>query len=263
MLPVYNAVSFNGILTRGGRTQPWVFVVKEDEELIPYVVKMFTPLLVNEHNAVLNEVIGNRFAKEFDITVPEAAFIKIDEALITNLEALEQYQFKDDRLKFGTRAVSGSVEFVPDSYKFEELDRIVDVETLFAYDFLIQNRDRNWTRPNFIISRGRGYAIDHEKAFDINANSAGNMLADPRKNGIYHGHIFFNLLKKRMKAEGVTFDTFHEYLRTLDTNVLTSYFEQLAELGYPIEKQKIITEYLGAMKANSLSFVERMKEVIL
>jgi hypothetical protein len=267
LLPVYSAHSFEGILPKGGRTQPWLILVNEGDSLVPYVAKMFTPTLVNEHSAVLNEVIGNVLAREFDVNVPEAALITMDddfEISISDPFALSIYPFKDNRIKFATKYVSGPVEYQPGAYTISEIEKLLDFETLFAYDFLIQNRDRNYLRPNFFISNGRGYSIDHEKGFALSVESGKNMLTDPLLNGIFHHHIFYDFLKNEDRdTTKRRFETFQEYLRTLNINSLQPYFNQLAEFGHSIEKQNIISDYLTSMKSNCVRFVERMREVVL
>jgi hypothetical protein len=266
LLPIYNAHSFDRILKQGGRTQPWVVLINEGDSLHPYVVKMFTPRFVNEFDAVTNEVIGNRLAILFDLPVPKAALINMDSNFISTIydpEAYDLLNFKDERLKFATRLIAPNIPLEEGAFGIQEIKSIAEIDTVFAFDYLIQNMDRNYKRPNFIINNRRGYLIDHEKGFCFNENFL-EFMNNPLLIGGYKNHIFYDYLKRSWnKTKSQYFGTFMEYLRLLNVNDLNSYFLQLSDLGFPIGKHQIITDYLLYMKSNWSKFEVLMKGIIL
>ncbi|HUB59622.1 MAG TPA: hypothetical protein VL978_02905 [Puia sp.] len=79
MLPVYRAISFQRVAEKGGRTKPWVVLVDAGISVEPYVVKVFTPELIQEKDSVTREVLGNVLARQFDLNVPNAALIDFDD----------------------------------------------------------------------------------------------------------------------------------------------------------------------------------------
>lgn len=124
MLPLYQAYQFQKIIEKGGRTKPWVILVNEGDELVPYVVKMFTAQLVHERDSVTNEVLGNILAREFDLQTPQAAFIEMGidfYRTINNDLALGMYDFADRRVKFATRLIAPSIEYQPGAYTITDV----------------------------------------------------------------------------------------------------------------------------------------------
>lgn len=66
---------------------------------------MFKTELIELRDSVANEVIGNVLAKEFNLPVPKAALIDLDEDFIATLRNQELIQILDERdyrLKFGS-----------------------------------------------------------------------------------------------------------------------------------------------------------------
>lgn len=266
MLPVYKAHSFESILQKGGRTKPWLVLVNEGNRLAPYVVKMFSPVLADTMDSVTNEVLGNVLARNFELNVPNAAFIDMDtdfQMTIRDPEAFEYFDAVDDRYKFGSRLISPAIEYQPATFDIKEIKDLIDIDSIFAFDNLIRNRDRTVGKPNFLISGKSGYVIDHELGFQIDVTTKQEMTSLFWDSDLCKYHIFFDYLCSSVrKSREQFFDLFAEYLRFLNLNQLNSYFKQLINLGYSNKKHDIITDYLQTMKANSANFAILMRHII-
>ncbi|HLY70853.1 MAG TPA: HipA family kinase [Puia sp.] len=266
LLPVYHAYSFQSVFRKGGRTQPWLVLVNEGTKLVPYVVKMFTPYFIETFDSLTNEVLGNVLAQQFDLPVPQAALIIMDENFemtINDMQALNELPLKDERIKFGTRLITSAIEFQKGAFTSSDIKSITEIDTVFAFDFLIQNRDRNNGKPNFLISNRTGYLIDHEKGFTIETNTASKLLVNPFSQGLLNYHIFYDFLYSSVaKTKEQYFDTFVEYLKNLNPNILDSYFSQLAMYGFSSSRYKILKDYLLEMKSNWSKFGKTMQIII-
>ncbi len=266
MLPVYKAHSFERILKKGGRTKPWLVIVNEGNTLVPYVVKMFQPNLIDYMDSVTNEVLGNVLAREFEIKVPSAAFIEMDidfQMSIRDFEAFEYFDIQDDRLKFGSRLISPAIEYQPNSLSISEIKELTDIDSIFAFDNLIRNKDRTSGKPNFLISDSNGYLIDHELGFQINNQAISELTNLHWDQNLCRYHIFYDYLcSSWKKSKEQFFDLFAEYLRYLNINSLDTYFKQLIQLGYAETKHNIIKEYLNVAKFNSSNFATLMRYII-
>jgi hypothetical protein len=145
MLPVYKAISFIKILDKGGRTKPWLVFVNTGSKIKPYVVKIFDTQLIEERDSVTNEVLGNIIAKEFELPVPQVAFIDMDYDSIQTFRdftLIDLLGSTDDRLKFGTEYLEGFVQFNTALFAISESKKIIDIDSVFAFDNLIRNADR-------------------------------------------------------------------------------------------------------------------------
>lgn len=265
MLPVYKAISFDKIIKKGGRTLPWSVLVDTPQGIKPYVVKMFTAELVEKRNSVCNEVLGNVLAREFDLRVPNAALIEMEvdfEMTIKTDEAQEQYDLADERIKFGTELIEGNYLFNM-AFTKRQASKMIELDTLFAFDNMIRNRDRNSGKPNLLVKGDSAFLIDHELGFEIDVKTLEDYLNGTWEEAFYRYHIFYNYLKKSRKSQKVGyFEEFHEYLRTLNINMLNNYFQQLHKHGYNISFQPILNSYLYELKQNSSNFVNLLKKII-
>ena len=85
MLPIYQAESFRRVLDKGGRTKPWLILVRTEAGTVPYVVKLFEPNAIADRDAVANEVLGNILAREFQLPVPQAALIEFNDTFLATV----------------------------------------------------------------------------------------------------------------------------------------------------------------------------------
>lgn len=266
MLPQYRAISFNGIIDKGGRTKPWSVLVETPNGTKPYVVKMFTTQLVEARDSVTNEVLGNLLAKEFDLPVPDAALIEMDEDFrmsINDDAAVMAYDMADERIKFGCSTIEGNQLFKPDAFTKAQAAKMIELDNLFGFDCLIRNRDRNTGKPNLLVKSKSAYLIDHELGFEIDNNTIADFHNGQWDDRFYKYHIFWNYLKKSRNAtKKEYFNTFAEYLRTLNVNRLNPYFQQLSSQGFSSDRHQIIKNWLADAKHNSTNFVTLLKSFI-
>jgi hypothetical protein len=264
MLPVYPAVSYVRIISQGGRTKPWLVFVDTPHGIKPYVVKMFRNDEF-EREPVLNEVLGNILAREFDLPVPEAALIEMDESFrmsIKDSTALETFDLIDERPKFGSSLIEGNYLFNT-SFKKVQTSRMIEIDTLFAFDVLIRNKDRNSYKPNLLVRGNSAFLIDHELGFEIDVNTINQLNALDIINQPFKYHIFYYFLKKARKTTKKDyFEVFLEYLRRLNINTLNPYFQQLNNLGFTSVKENTIRGYLTYAKQNSSKFEAFLKSLI-
>jgi hypothetical protein len=165
MLPVYRAISFDRIIDKGGRTHPWSVLVDTGAGIKPYVVKMFSAYAASQREHVCNEVLGNALARQFDLKVPQAAFIEMDMDFvmtISDFEAQQQFDLADERIKFGSELIEGNYLFNP-SFTKGQAAKMVELDSLFAFDNLIRNRDRNNGKPNLLVKGSSAYLYNAPK----------------------------------------------------------------------------------------------------
>ncbi len=256
MLPVYKAISLKHIITKGAHTEPWVIDVNTPGGIKTFVAKVYTTQQIEARNCVTAEVAGNILAKEFDFLVPNAAFIEFDEDFIMSLGAEEQVLLSniDERVKFATEYIDAPYRFDTAMTK-KQFSKLIDFELLYAFDNLIRNGDRGNRKPNLLFKKNDAFLIDHEMAFEIDNDTIGNFNNFDWEGKFAHYHISHRFLKHSTRKQKLQyFETFLEYLRNLNQNILHPYFTQLESLGYTTNKD-LILGYLEHIKQNSVIFV--------
>ncbi|MBS1601932.1 MAG: hypothetical protein JST42_04640 [Bacteroidetes bacterium] len=265
MLPLYRATAFNGIIDKGGRTKPWSILVDTGKGYRPFVVKVFSAKMVHESDSVTNEVLGYALAKQFDLPMPEAALIEMNmdfQLKIGDGQAQMALDDADKRLKFGTELIEGNYLFDP-SLKSWQAAKMIETDTLFAFDNLIRNADRGSVRPNLLVKSKSAYLIDHEQAFQLDNNTIGEFEAGRWEDKFGRHHIFRNYLANARKAiKNEFFNSFEEYLRRMNVVGLNIYFQQLMREGYSAERHETIRVWLNHCKQNSTNFVALLKKLI-
>jgi hypothetical protein len=265
MLPVYEAISFNRIIDQGGRTKPWIVYAQTEIGAKPYVVKLFTPEEIITRNSVECEVIGNVMAREFfELPALKSALVTFSPDFIWNLphEALVVYEQRDNRIYFATELIDTHIPFDTASIPKDFMLKRIDIDTLFAFDNLIRNRDRDNYKPNILLGKAAAHPIDHELAFDKIDVAHQNLIDGVWDAAICENHIFKSYLRRAMKATKVNyFDTFEEYLRIIDVNKLKPYFAQLRSYGYQTREQLIIP-YLDYAKQNCSTFTKLLRGLV-
>jgi HipA-like protein len=266
MLPVYNAISFQRVLEKGGRTKPWLVLVNTGEGFAPYVVKLFDTALIAERDSVTNEVIGNVLAREFQLPVPDAALIRMDsdfERTVRDPDLLEVLRDRDDRVKFGTVQLEGTFRFDPQAFSLSEVRKMIEIDSVFAFDNLIRNPDRNRIKPNLLLRSNEAYLIDHELGLEITAGSIRELDDWDWSQRYYRYHIFYEYLKgSSLGLKRDYFEEFQEYLRLLNVNRLKPFYEQLGRHGFSHPKQALTVNYLTEMKGKSANFVNLLRGLI-
>lgn len=272
-LKVLKAIALQNIIEKGGSTYPWVVLVKEDEtKLAGYVVKVFSVRQVEQQNAVAKEVFGNELAKAFNLPVPDFALIDFDSDFVATLPSEQQklLQTKDGRLKFGSRMAEGFSLFDPNNLSQGKI-RSYDIGSVFAFDNLVWNLDRGGERrkPNLLVNDLDFLLIDHELIFpfaDDPENYNDTVLQAFRQKQWkyrYENHLFRPFLKKMRRASKQrVFETFHEYLRTLNPNLLDEPAASLQANGHPIGNLGLIKAYLTEIKRNDTTFIQLLQSAI-
>ena len=269
MLPIYKAISFHSIIQKGGRTEPWVISVNANNTIKPYVVKLFTSDLIETRDSVTNEVLGNVLAREFNLPVPNAALIDLDESFLSTLRDMSLIDIldqRDSRLKFGSELLEGYYPFDSNAFSLNDVRKIIDIDSVYAFDNLIRNADRkSILKPNILIKSSEAFLIDHELGFErIDEKTINEVMnwAWDRKFCTYH--IFEKFLKESTaKIQIEYFHEFEEYLKYLNIKTLSPYFEQLINYGFSNKNHSLIQNYLTEVKNNSSKFVDVIRGTIL
>jgi hypothetical protein len=266
MLPVYHAISFQRVLEKGGRTKPWLVLVNTGERVQPYVVKLFDSALIEKNDSVANEVIGNVLAREFELPVPNAALIEMNEEFVQTVhdpELVEVLREKDDRIKFGSALLDGFFRFESAAISLSEVRKMVEIDSVFAFDNLIRNPDRNSLKPNILVRSKEAFLIDHELGFEISPESIRDLDNWKWSQRYYRHHLFYEYLKNTAHREKMDyFGEFHECLKLLNINALKPYYEQLRQQGFSTAKHEMTIDYLFQMKQKSANFVNLLRGLI-
>jgi hypothetical protein len=205
-------VSIDGF-AKGGSSKP-LLITAVDEKGVPkqYVMKLFKTNHIEQNYSVAKEIFVNEFAKEFDLSVPDYAIIKIDHNLLTEFFSEEEINKLDKGYKFCSEFMSQYVIFNP--LLSLPFIKDYDIENLFCFDNLVINVDRGGARdkPNLLINDSDILLIDHELTLPFIHNGI--------ENNNYYNYIRSyqhenHIVKKHLKA-----------LRQKD-NLFVDFFESL------------------------------------
>jgi hypothetical protein len=264
LLPIYSAVSFNGLMPGGG-TRPWAVYVRDSasRKLQPFVVKLFRASHLDQHPHLAAEVFGSVLAEMFDLPRPEPALIDFSPAFRATLGEPQQRQLVDvaPGLLFGCRLVEGPYAYSR-SLPLKKLEAY-EMETIYGFDNLILNTDRRPDKPNLLMpDDDEAILIDHELSLSGIRQAFSNLL-DGRWEHLYRRHLFYAPLKARGPAANATaFGTFTEYLRSLNPQQILPYHQQLAELDCSLPDFDLFFEYLCYQKANAEQFAALLRQTL-
>lgn len=176
-------------------------------------------------------------------------------------ETQQHFDNSDYRFKFAALYLE-NVNSVRPGVQLNYFKKRISIDTLFAFDNLIRNSDRGHYKPNLLFSAKDAFLIDHELALnnqdivDINLNSL--QLEDK----FTKYHLFYPYLKQIMVLDKKNFfNDFTEYLRILNLNKLTPYFNQLVNEGFNDYSQPI-TNWVNQIKQNNTIFVDKLKGAV-
>lgn len=256
-LPILKATSFNHIIQLGGHSKPWIVSTLEGS----YVTKLYKTIDLEARNKMTAEVLGNLLAKEFDFNVPKAAIIEFDDnfRMSLGMEEEEILSTLDERSKFGSLYLNESYLYSPlTNYPLEGL---IAMDTLYAFDYFICNRDRTQLKPNLLIKDNEAILIDHEMALEINQDTTTNFNQD-KWDSRYKYHLFYERLKSSTNEEKKYFFTdFLFYLQELRWNKFEDIFVQLQDLGFEPQKETL-KAYFNAVCQNPDKYVNILKKSI-
>ena len=261
LITVYEAISFERKL-QGGTTSPWIVIVEDRHQVVPFVVKLYTKPQ-HTYSPKLCEVICSALAPHFGLDVPPYGFVNFDPSFIHELnnEQKEQLKRKDSRINFATQFIEGSFKF-EDALTRNYLTHY-PIDTIFAFDTMVFNVDRWAGKPNILFKEHKSWLIDHEKTFPFNEDESVARIMNGQWQYDHRKHIFFEYLKNaRANAKLNFFSEFFSYLSNIDFDVLDGYVDRMNELGLPTENFEVIKEYLQLVKRNRTSFVQNLRSVV-
>ncbi len=259
IIPTYTAIQIVEVINeQSGHTKPWVVVAQTPSCLKKFVVKMYSSTDVEEYHRVSKEVIGNILAKEFDLAVPEIAFIEFDPSLVQNLPPAMQVQYDeaDPRVKFATELLEGVLTanvHLPKSF----FNGILEIDTLYAFDNLIRNADRGTAKPNLLLTHEEAYLIDHELAFEIKDGVGIDFDSLVLDDKFTKYHLFYYYLNNSHSKHKL-FSDFEYYLEQLNVNCLKPYFEQLINEGFT-DCSELIIPWIVGIKTKKSTFVNLLR----
>ena len=271
---VYKAIEFVKSVDSGGSTYPWIVnVLTERGRVVPYVVKLFKDRHIKQQHAVAKEVFGNLLACEFDLPVPNCALIDFTSAFLATLkeEQLQKLTGVHAGLKFGSEFASAKT--IATNGLLPAFLKDYDLGTIFAFDNLLQNLDRGGERdkPNLLIDDDKYLLIDHEQVFPF-ANDANtrrgldwsfDLPAWANNYQACYKHLFFPVLKSyRRETKRTLFDSFQEYLRYVDVDLVDRAAEDLQRLDVSVGRADLITDYLVQTQTRHAEFTRLLQAII-
>jgi hypothetical protein len=263
MLNELNAIAFEHQITFESRTHPWVVLARKDGfPPEPYVVKLFTKDEVEKNYAVAKEVFASIIAKEFELSMPEPALVNLsttDFLSTLSVDFIRQMDSRDYRIKFGCRYINGTLPY-NENLPLQHYDQFNDIDSIFAFDNLIHNTDRNKGKPdNIRFKDDYYYLIDHEYSLSITRQIL-DEFEDGRWVYPYANHVFyFYLLLQKDKSD--FFLHFENKLSSFDPNILDSYEVQLRNHKFnpPYQDYQLLKDYLGQIRTKSKTFLNLLK----
>jgi hypothetical protein len=258
MLPVYKAVSYQGLMS-GGSTKPWAVLVEKNYVAKPFVAKLYPNKNVSEYYFIAKDVYTSVLAKQFGIKTPPPALIEFSPHFLNNLHILQKKALigKHHSPTFGTELIEGCFPYQEDLHK-DYLWKY-DIETIYAFDNLVKNADRKPAKPNILIKGQELIVIDHEQTFMVR-----NAIEKFNENiWVYwkENHIFYKFLKERgVETKRQFFQNFLQLLITVNFDILDPYHQQLLALGLdePLHYYEL-KEYLCYMQKNAAKLVQILK----
>lgn len=273
MIPKYKAIAVEKAAIITGSTKPAVMTVSDSTTGNiegAYIVKVFNGM---DTAKTAKEFYGNLLARQFDFNVPYCALIFVGSEIIEILEKDPAHKRSNliPGYYFGSKLQEGRVANYTDTVINPMNDW--EIENVFGFDALIFNYDRRHEKPNLFFIKDEVFLIDHELAFNsqnFEDNFTG-MVKDKKtyqkvldfKNGKFERkHLFLETLRKKNATEPVTFDTFNEYLRTMNPDCLDVLKTLLPNAGIDVDYLEVIKEYLQEVKNNSTLFVNLLKSFL-
>mgnify|MGYP001359270584 CR=1 FL=1 len=169
---------------------------------------------------------------------------------------------------FGSEYLDNTLDYSATvDLKLEEWEE----ETIFAFDAFIRNIDRRTRKPNLFFKDRTVHLIDHELSLHLDGKTFDELFEEREKHWKFMNledpelrreHLFLAKLKERNKKNPVTFDTFREYLRTLDVDLLDEYATQLESNGNDSSDLAFIKPYIESVKLNPDKFIQILQELV-
>lgn len=249
---------------KGGTTQPWEVLTVNKGALDSYILKGFDTLHVNQHDAVLRECLCNRLATQFDLFVPEIALLTADRRLFDSSPKDFQYIYLKDpgRPKFGSKLLPPEFKSFDLNSHLSQLEQY-DIATIYGFDCLILNFDRNKRKPNLLINKDQIALIDHELSLETTSSALRNLINDEDWRYPYQDHLFYKYLTELPESDKDTcFDTFNQYLCEARFEKLIQLKPVLFDAGFEVNRFDGYIDYLNLVQQKNSKFVQRLKDSI-
>jgi hypothetical protein len=259
-MQVLKLVSIDG-LAAGGSSKPLLITaVAEDKKAKQYVVKLFKTDNIEQNYSVAKEIFINELAKEFALSVPDYALIKIRKEDILNFYEGSGTELTDDELDRINKLDNGykfCSEFMGQYLIFSPLVSLpfikdYDIENLFCFDNLVLNVDRGGYRdkPNLLINDREILLIDHELTLPfINNTSENPNYHNYIRNYQYERHILTRHLRA-LRSKDNLFVEFFESLRYIRIDKFNTLFDEMDDYKINYGDRNKIFAYLNWAKTN-------------
>ncbi len=249
IVPIHIAYRFIKPLA-GGTTRPWLIEVDTGKDFPErFVLKLFSKSDLEQENYIAHEILGSALARSLDLRTPGIALIKLTDDFKATVPEL---QLKDlskcpEGLKFASAHILGQEYSATLHSRYLTKD---DFPTIFAFDMLIANTDRNLRKPNMLIADQQFYLFDHERAFGFEE-------PDMRKLGyLIKDHLLYPRVKKLFRFSGENlFDTLKFYLEELRFTEIHPLLTQLEGLQLAGEKERRWIEYVEMVQSDPVKFI--------
>lgn len=247
-------VSIDGA-AEGGSSKPLLITAVDEKGIAKqYVMKLFKRNNIEQNYSVAKEIFINELAKEFNLSVPNYAVIKINHELLLDFFSPEEIEKLDKGYKFCSEFMSQYVIFNP----LVSLSFIkdYDIENLFCFDNMVINVDRGVARdkPNLLINDNNILLIDHELTLPFINNGIENTNYYNYLRSYQHDN---HIVKKHLKAlrqKDNLFTDFFESLKYLNINKFDDLFDELDKYQIHYGNRDSIFAYLNWTKIN-ISFL--------
>lgn len=151
--------------TTRGKTQPLILMCQKfNGEQVEVVAKFSAGCEQNVAN-LAREVIASCLASDLGLAVPEPFLIEVTEDWIAALPQQQRERVRrSSNIAFGCKLITGQVStwnpgILPSEQLFQK------IESIFFFDAMIQNMDRQGSNPNCLVHGDEIFIIDHEIAF--------------------------------------------------------------------------------------------------
>lgn len=273
MIPTYKAIAVDQSAIITGSTKPSIMTVAEIKTgsiVGKYVVKVFNNM---ENGKTAKEFYGNLLAREFDFNVPDCALIYVNGEIIEILKKDPTHQ-KSNLIAgyyYGSKFQEGRIENYTETV--ENPMELWEIENVFGFDALIFNNDRRHEKPNLFFIEDEVFLIDHELAFNsqffeksysdlVKEKESYRKIVDYKHGTFERKHLFLEILRKKNTDESLNFDTFNQYLQTINPDCLKVLKPFLTNAGIDVDDIEVIRDYLQEVKNNSGSLVNLLKSFL-
>lgn len=267
MLQHLNALTLDQVAITGGSSMPCIVTAEDVSGDIvgAHVVKLYPKDAEDLQRRTASEFLCAILAKEFGLATPEPVVIEMGVEILGQLWKDQRYEKK--RLEpgnyYGCTFLEGGLDFTNPlpSGKIN----LVEVESVFGFDMLIQNWDRRANKPNCFFKDNLLYLIDHEyglnisQTFDWHVENNGWRQVAYREKG---HHLMLPYLKKRKKRGLINFHLFEEHLRYLDLSKLRYCLNELEDFGIFAPDFTTVFDYLTQAKTRPHIFVNQLLTII-